>query len=254
MIISPSRNFIFIHLEKCGGTSVETALQPYLHWSDLIIGSTNYGERYQQNLYDRYSIEEVNKEMLWKHSTAKDIYRFVLPENWDSFKKISVVRDPVDLMKSLYFFSQTSVKYHIGRVNRQKWKQMLATENFPNAWPYTEGYIHAYAKSVVENSGINGFVKYVLDDDFTFSRPQVHRLEIYPDTNLGMVKDLSVLDDEWENVLDFLGIEEDVSLQRLNASDRDENTDMSLKSKKIIKKHFAIDYEVLPKYTGVYWE
>jgi hypothetical protein len=253
MIISPSRNFVFIHLEKCGGTSVETALQPYLHWSDIIMGSTIYGERYQQNLYDRYSIDEVNKTMLWKHSTAKDIESFVLPENWGDFKKISVVRDPIDLIKSLYFFSHTSVKYHIGRINRQRWKEIIRTQEFPNAWPYTEAFVHGYADSVINSSGIDGFVRYIFKDDFSFIRPQVRRLEALSTSDLGMVKDLSVLNDEWQDILDEVGIEESVPLQRLNASERD-SIELSPKSIKIIKKHFAIDYDVLPGYTGVSWK
>lgn len=253
MIISPSRKFIFIHLEKCGGTSVETALQPYLHWSDIIIGSTTYGERYQQNLYDRYSIEEVNKDMLWKHSTAQQIEHFILPENWKEYKKISVVRDPIDLVRSLYFFSQTSVKYHIGRVNKQRWKEMLRTKNFPNAWPYTEGYVHAYADSVVNGSGINGFTKYILDKNFPFIQPQSDRLSSKRNKDLGLVKDLSMLNEEWQDVLDAAGIEDNVCLEKLNQSDKEENLDMSLKTKKLIKKHFVKDYLILPKYTGVHW-
>jgi hypothetical protein len=253
MIISPSRGFIFIHLEKCGGTSVEAALQPYLHWSDIIMGSTIYGERYQQNLYERYSIEKVNKTMLWKHSTAKEIESFILPENWKDFNKISVVRDPIDLVKSLYFFSQTSVKYHIGRINRQKWKELIRTQDFPTAWPYTEGFVHGYAESVINDSGIDGFVRYIFKDNFSFIRPQVHRLEAFSTKDLGMVKDLSVLDEEWQDVLDAAGIEKSVPLERLNVSERDK-IDLSPKSIKIIKKHFAIDYQVLPKHTGVYWD
>jgi hypothetical protein len=253
MIISPSRDFIFIHLEKCGGTSVETALQPYLHWSDVMIGSTTYGERYQQNLYERFGTENVKKDMLWKHSTAKDIVSFVLPENWDDFTKISVVRDPLELVKSLYFFSSTVVMLHVGRINRQKWKEMLRTKKFPNAWPYNEGYIHAYAQSEIEGSGIDGFVKHCLSGGYLFISPQVHRIEAYPDSDLGVVVDLSSIDNRWQEVLDLIKIEEGVPLQKLNSSERDEDVELSEKSKKLIKKHFAIDYEVLPKYTGVSW-
>jgi hypothetical protein len=68
-----------------------------------------------------------------------------------------------------------------------------------------------------------------------------------------MVKDLSVLDEEWQDVLDAAGIEKSVPLERLNVSERDK-IDLSPKSIKIIKKHFAIDYQVLPKHTGVYWD
>ena len=82
MIISPSKNFIFIHLEKCGGTSIESTLEPHLYWSDMILGSTDFGEGMQQLYYERYSRKEVNKYKLWKHSTAKDINAFVGNDEW----------------------------------------------------------------------------------------------------------------------------------------------------------------------------
>lgn len=253
MIISPSRNFVFIHLEKCGGTSVESALQPYLHWSDLIIGSTEFGERYQQCYYDRYGIAKVHSEMLWKHSTAKDIHAFITPDGWRDFKRISIVRDPQEIIKSLYFFSQTSVKYHLGRINREKWKELLRTKIFPQQYPYTEGYIHAYAQSEIEGSGIDGFVKNVLSNNYHFVQPQTHRLEIYPGSDLGMVKDLSRLNDEWHEILDALFIEDRFEIKKLNKSERDFKVELSDKSKKIIKKHFSVDYQTIPKYTGVEW-
>lgn len=252
MIISTSRNFVFIHLEKCGGTSIETALEPYLHWSDLIIGSTDYGERYQQNLYDRYSIEKVNSEMLWKHSTAKDIHAFIGPDGWNDFEKISVVRNPVDLIVSLYSFSQTAIKYHVGRINRQRWKELLRIEDFPQAWPYTEGYIHAYAYSEINGYGINGFVDYLFNEDYLFVKPQVERLEINKEIPIGNVFDLSDIDNAWDSIKEITGIPAETPLKKLNASEP-ADYDFSPKCIKKIKKHFAIDYDILPRYTGVSW-
>ena len=91
MIISPYKEFIFIHLEKCGGTSVETALEPYLAWHDMIIGSTNFGESIQSLYFNRFGVDKVKSEMLWKHSSAQEIYQFVGPDNWNDFKKFSIV-------------------------------------------------------------------------------------------------------------------------------------------------------------------
>ena len=44
MIICHSRKYVFIHIHKTGGTSVESALEPTLHWNDLLLGSTPFGE------------------------------------------------------------------------------------------------------------------------------------------------------------------------------------------------------------------
>lgn len=252
MIVSASREFIFIHLEKCGGTSVETALEPHLEWSDIVLGSTDFGEAYQQLLHNRFGVKEVRQNMLWKHSTAQDIRAFVGPEIWNDFTKISVVREPVDLVKSLYFFSQAAVQYHIGRINRQIWKEMLRTRSFPEQWPYTEHFVHAYAQSEIDGSGIDGFVKDIFSGDYEFIRPQYERIQVNGSKDLDIVIDLCYLNNEWQNILDACKIEDAVSLNHLNASERDP-IELSPKSLKIIKKHFAIDYQQLPKYTGVTW-
>lgn len=251
MIISPSRNFIFIHLEKCGGTSVESALEPYLEWSDLLMGSTEYGEMLQSLYFNKYGTHAVKEQMFWKHSTAKDICSNIGIDEWDKFNKISVVRDPVSLMTSLYFFSEKAISLHIGRLNVQEWKRMIETKTLPDIFPYNDKYVEAYARSQISGYGFNGFVNYLLDKNFNFVRPQMERIVGHRhQKDLGLVVDLSQLNDRWGEILDLVGIKEDVKLETLNASDK-EGLEISDKTMKMIKKHFAIDYKELPRYTGV---
>ena len=161
MIISPSRDFIFLHLQKCGGTSVESALQPYLKWDDIILGSTEFGERIQ-SLYQ----EQYGDDVLWKHSTADDICSFLTLPVWKQFNKVAVVRDPIETIYSFYYFAQTTVKYHVGRINRGVWKENLRINSIPDGFPFTEGYVVEYIRSQVEDTGINGFVRYLIDGDY----------------------------------------------------------------------------------------
>ena len=252
MILSASKEFIFIHLEKCGGTSVESALEPYLAWYDMIIGSTEFGEELQGLYTKRFGTETLRKEMLWKHSTAHDIHAFVGPDQWDLFKKFSIVRDPVQLVISLYNFSKTVVKYHAGRINRTLWKDKLIVKDYPDAFPYTEEYFIEYVKSVVDDSGINGFVDSILQNNYTFIQPQINRISVPGIKDIGKVVDLSQLNSQWENVVDYLGFEQSIPLIRLNESEKYE-ADISPGSIKKIKKHFAIDYQELPRYTGIAW-
>ena len=252
MIISSSKEFIFIHLEKCGGTSVESSLQPYLAWYDMIIGSTGFGETIQTAYFERYSIEEVKQNMLWKHSTATDICRFVGLDQWDMFKKIAVVRDPVEIVISLYNFSRTISKYHIGRINPTTWKEKLRTKDYPNQFPFTEDYFLEYIQSVIDNNGIDGFVQNIISKNYPFVKPQVERLSVGNIDDLGAIVELSQLNKEWDCLTDYIGFENKIDLLYLNESEK-VDIELSPRSIKNIKRHFAIDYQVLPRYTGITW-
>jgi hypothetical protein len=45
MIVSHTHKFIFVHINKCAGTSVTKALLPYLGENDLVLGFTNESVR-----------------------------------------------------------------------------------------------------------------------------------------------------------------------------------------------------------------
>ena len=94
MIISHKHKFIFIHINRCGGTAIAKALLPYLDAKDVILGYTPQFEK----------ISEKNKEKgyLWKHSRAIEV-RKILGENvWDNYFKFSFVRNPYDRIVSTY--------------------------------------------------------------------------------------------------------------------------------------------------------
>jgi hypothetical protein len=253
MIISHSKKFIFIHLEKCGGTSVETALEPLLDWQDIILGSTEFGEKVQEAYFDRYGFDKVKKEMLWKHSTAKNIFNTLGKEKWQEYKRLSIVRDPIQLIHSLYWFSNAAVTYHLGEIDEDFWRSCFKTRTFPNTWPYRERYVQYFVASKINHAGFNGFVSSILKKENDFVSPQTKRLRLsYLDKNLGRIVDLSQLNDQWENILDYLELPW-VELNKLNDSKYKEEIEINKKLKKEIRQHFAIDYRVLPRYTGVKW-
>jgi hypothetical protein len=253
MIISHSKKFIFIHLEKCGGTSVETALEPNLHWQDIILGSTEFGEKIQEANFQRYGVEKVKKEMLWKHSTAENIHKVLGNDKWIQYKRFSVVRDPVELIHSLYWFSNTAVTFHLGSIDEDFWENCFKNNSFPNTWPYREKYVQTFVASQINHSGFEGFATSILNKKNDFVKPQIKRLKKnYSDKNLGKIVDLSTLNDEWENILDYIEMPY-TELKQLNTSEYKEPIDISNKLRKSIKRHFAVDYANLPRYTGVYW-
>ena len=47
MVISNSRQYIFFHIPKCGGTTITHILSEGLRWNDVVIGGTETGEARQ---------------------------------------------------------------------------------------------------------------------------------------------------------------------------------------------------------------
>lgn len=92
-ILSTTHKFVFIHLHKCGGSSVEAAYQPHARWCDLVIGSTGEGE----------SLQNIYKALhgLEKHSTAAQL-KAIAPEAMERFKVITTVRNPYKIYESYY--------------------------------------------------------------------------------------------------------------------------------------------------------
>lgn len=244
MIISHSRKFIFIHLEKCGGTSIESAIAPYLKWDDLIIGSTNFGESLQYLYFNNYGESNVKKTMLWKHSNAQQIFDYLGKDRWDEYYKLAIVRDPIDLVKSFFWFSETLIKFHVGRINKNTWVDRIARNDWPSDFPYSEPYVRSLIKSKVDGFGFDGFSKYFLNSNSECSRTQYDRLTINGGKlEINDVIDLTQLESSWHNIVYKLKIPDAVGLPRLNISDKVTPIELTSKTESSIKKHYKKDYK-----------
>ncbi|MCB9743975.1 MAG: sulfotransferase family 2 domain-containing protein [Alphaproteobacteria bacterium] len=90
-MISDQLRFVFVHLPRTGGTSVETALAP---WSRDPVGYAAEG----------------NTVLPHKHASAAEL-QALLGEAWSSYLRFTVVRDPWARMLSDYhFFRETGPK------------------------------------------------------------------------------------------------------------------------------------------------
>ena len=104
MIISPGRNYIFVHIPKTGGTAVATALEARAMRDDILIGDTPKAKRRKARL------KHLNaKGRLWKHSTLADIDGIVDPKGMFTF---TLVRNPWDRMVSYYSWLQAQTFDH----------------------------------------------------------------------------------------------------------------------------------------------
>ena len=83
MIISHDHRFIFVHIGRTGGTSVEKTLCGLL------------GLDIEKTLMDQQG-------NWWKHIWAKDLRQRFGEEIWNSYFTFSFTRNPYDMILSLY--------------------------------------------------------------------------------------------------------------------------------------------------------
>ncbi|MEP4247152.1 Type II secretory pathway, pullulanase PulA [Tateyamaria sp.] len=99
MILSPGRNYVFIHAPKTGGTAMALALEGRAMKDDIMLGDTPKAVKRRRRLKDVQT-----KGRLWKHATLEDIDGLV--PSLDGFFAFTLVRNPWDRMVSYYHWLQ----------------------------------------------------------------------------------------------------------------------------------------------------
>ena len=247
MIISKSKNFIYIHLDKCGGTSIETALEPFLSWSDIIIGSSPFGEK----MYLAY--QEKNNS-LRKHSNFLEIKNFI-GEDWNSMYKFATVRDPEKIMISLYFYVKDMVDYHIdARSLKDITNVSGSTKNkkelyFLNNTAFTsDPHFYCFIESSIDKTYIDGFIKKMILNGDSSCQTQISRVDSTVE-----LYDLDTINANWKDILKKININKDIELKQLNKSHKPSNIFLKKETIDLIKNHFYDDYNQIPKRTGHNW-
>ncbi|WP_297777729.1 sulfotransferase family 2 domain-containing protein [uncultured Roseovarius sp.] len=97
MIISPGRNYIFVHIPKTGGTALALALEGRAQAEDILIGDTPKAQRRRA----RWKGVRA-RGRLWKHATLADIDGLVSAAAVAEAFTFTLVRNPWDRMVSYY--------------------------------------------------------------------------------------------------------------------------------------------------------
>lgn len=102
-MISHSKKFIFIHIPRTGGTSIEHALENY---SEGKLEGGGGGRWLPDEVLEMYIRKILGEEKLGnaKHLTALD-WKKVLGSRYDDYYKFTIVRNPLKKLDSLRRFN-----------------------------------------------------------------------------------------------------------------------------------------------------
>lgn len=250
MIISYSKNFIYIHIDKAGGTSIEESLTPFLDFKDILFGGVTLGKDLE-DAYLKYYGPEYHSMGIHKHSTAKQIKSYV-GEFWNSSYKFATVRDPIDICISLYFYNLDILNQYVSLTKNNTINELLE-DNFILNKIIENGddYLITLAKQIQNKQRLDDFIIYLIDINHSATMPQIEKLDNDLSVN---IFDISNINDSWSKILSNINISKQFELPVYNSSSNPGNIDLLDNTVKTIKNRFEKDYQVIPKITGVSWK
>ena len=133
MIISNSHRFIFCHIHKTGGESITSALEPFMGWNDLVIGTGGHGTTVSTFL---------SKFGIFKHSTAAEIRKVVGDRVWDDYLTFAFVRHPFDRTRSFYhYLEKVAAAQNRGGIRQRLSYWRKDPNRAPWRWPAMQAYL-----------------------------------------------------------------------------------------------------------------
>ncbi|MEL7141277.1 MAG: sulfotransferase family 2 domain-containing protein [Cyanobacteria bacterium J06643_4] len=240
--ISRDKQTIFVHLHKCGGTSIELALDQAMAWDDVLLGSSRYGKQIQSVYQNRFG--------LYKHSSASEIKAVVGDDVWNDCFTFSVVRHPIDRIVSFYAYLKT---YYLGGYRGSAVKLMFYLDQMnlvPDALTrlpkLQDSFRWPGVTACLKSSSVSEFIHKEQCWESYGMRSQFHQLA--DDAGKALIVDyvcrLEDLNQNWDFICDKVGVA--MPLPHANKSKRkykDWREYFSLDDINLLKSRYKADIE-----------
>lgn len=232
MIICNSKKFIFIHIHKTGGSSFEVGMEPHMAWNDLILGSTDHGERINKYYNSRFK--------LGKHYAIRDVELVCGNELVDSYITCAMVRHPVSRVVSLFNFVGSIVTDWSNKKSLKLADLRRDFGTYSKQFPMLEW---PASRAFIDSDDFSGFIKSPhLDREIGF-RPQLGRIQR---ADGSLVKHIWKLEEarDWQSAVQgALGLDSPFLLPRANKSKATliKSSDISAKDRQFIEDLHQVD-------------
>lgn len=179
MLLSYSKKFIFIHIDKTAGTSIKAALSKYCFYPE----ETMYSSALKKLGVRQYSDE------FYDHIRSSELIRYLDPTIFNDFFKFAFVRNPWDWMLSsyTYYLKKPGMHPHV------YFKNEIQTFRDFIKWQTGNPYIyHTQSEYLFDRFG-NKMVDYIgkfenVEEDFEFVLNKLNITEKLPHKNISKEK------------------------------------------------------------------
>jgi len=229
MIISLNRRYVFVHIHKCAGTSVEVALAKHLRHNDIVLGSTKSGEKNQDFFQRAIGLN--------KHSTAADAKRWMGEDMWGKCFKFAFVRHPIDRLLSLYSYGLKLAEG--GGMTPEERQRFESTGALPDRPPFR----YKAVKAAMKARNFSEFAMHPLALQDAGARAQWE--SVYDDQGrliVDFIGKVETIEQDWARILAHLGVEAELEVRNVSAGRG--SSQLSDEALAFLAERYARDFEL----------